>query len=76
MDLLLSSSKNYEDDSGLDQSCTGFEEDSVVKESNIETELCFLENGMNWTAVGGKFYKLLFWVYESVYGVIYSFSGV
>ncbi|XP_036072899.1 serine-rich coiled-coil domain-containing protein 2 isoform X3 [Oryzias melastigma] len=54
MDLLLSSSKNYEDDSGLDQSCTGFEEDSVVKESNIETELCFLENGMNWTAVGGE----------------------
>lgn len=56
MEIILPSSKNYDDDSGLDQSCTGFEEKSVIKESDIETDLCCPVNGMNWTAVGGEFY--------------------
>ncbi|XP_011471851.1 serine-rich coiled-coil domain-containing protein 2 isoform X2 [Oryzias latipes] len=54
VEIILPSSKNYDDDSGLDQSCTGFEEKSVIKESDIETDLCCPVNGMNWTAVGDE----------------------
>lgn len=53
LNLLLLSSKNEEDDSGLDQSCARFDDDislnGVIKPT--PTGLCFLDAGMEWNSV-------------------------
>uniref|UniRef100_A0A672G486 Coiled-coil serine-rich protein 2b n=1 Tax=Salarias fasciatus TaxID=181472 RepID=A0A672G486_SALFA len=49
--LLLLSDKNDEDDSGLDQSCTRFDDDRVsVNGVTKTTRLCFLDDGADWTS--------------------------
>lgn len=49
--LLLLSAKNDEDDSGLDQSCTRFDDDRVsVNGVTKATGLCFLDDGADWTS--------------------------
>ncbi|XP_060951198.1 serine-rich coiled-coil domain-containing protein 2-like [Limanda limanda] len=50
--LMLLSSRNDEDDSGLDQSCARFDEDKAASRGASEAAaLCFLEDGMDWDAV-------------------------
>ncbi|KAM9336254.1 uncharacterized protein ABDE67_019309 [Symphorus nematophorus] len=50
--ILLLSSKNDEDDSGLDQSCARFDDDKVaVNGVTKATGLCFLDDGMDWTSM-------------------------
>lgn len=53
LNLLLLSSKNEEDDSGLDQSCARFDDDvsvnGVIKPT--PTGLCFLDAGVEWNSV-------------------------
>ncbi|XP_069373548.1 serine-rich coiled-coil domain-containing protein 2 isoform X2 [Paralichthys olivaceus] len=50
--LMLLSSKNDEDDSGLDQSCARFDEDkAAVNGVTKATGLCFLEDGVDWAGV-------------------------
>ncbi|XP_034425573.1 serine-rich coiled-coil domain-containing protein 2 isoform X2 [Hippoglossus hippoglossus] len=50
--LMLLSSKNDEDDSGLDQSCARFDEDKAASSGATKAAgLCFLEDGMDWAAV-------------------------
>ncbi|XP_047232230.1 serine-rich coiled-coil domain-containing protein 2 isoform X3 [Girardinichthys multiradiatus] len=51
---LLFSSKNEEDDSGLDQSCTRLDDDKDAISKVAETTgLCFLEDSLDWTAIRG-----------------------
>ncbi|XP_028423694.1 serine-rich coiled-coil domain-containing protein 2 isoform X2 [Perca flavescens] len=55
--ILLLSSKNEEDDSGLDQSCARFDEDKVAVNGVAKpTGLCFLDDGMDWAdmRLGGE----------------------
>ncbi|XP_070783639.1 serine-rich coiled-coil domain-containing protein 2-like [Enoplosus armatus] len=55
--ILLLSSKNDEDDSGLDQSCARFDDDKVaVNGVTKATGLCFLDDGMDWASMrlGGE----------------------
>ncbi|MEQ2205388.1 hypothetical protein XENOCAPTIV_025653 [Xenoophorus captivus] len=53
---LLFSSKNEEDDSGLDQSCTRLDDDKDAISKVAETTgLCFLEDSLDWTAIRGEF---------------------
>uniref|UniRef100_A0A3P8QFH2 Coiled-coil serine-rich protein 2a n=1 Tax=Astatotilapia calliptera TaxID=8154 RepID=A0A3P8QFH2_ASTCA len=50
--ILLLSSKNEEDDSGLDQSCARFDDDKVVANCVTKaTGLCFLDDGIDWSSV-------------------------
>ncbi|XP_029978541.1 serine-rich coiled-coil domain-containing protein 2-like isoform X2 [Sphaeramia orbicularis] len=50
--VLLMSCKNDEDDSGLDQSCARFDEDKeAVNSVSKATELCFLDDGLDWTGM-------------------------
>ncbi|XP_042252290.1 serine-rich coiled-coil domain-containing protein 2-like isoform X2 [Thunnus maccoyii] len=50
--IMLLSSKNDEDDSGLDQSCTRFDDDKVaVNGVTKATGLCFLDDSMDWAGV-------------------------
>ncbi len=50
--ILLLSSKNDEDDSGLDQSCARLDEDKVdVNGVSKATGLCFLDDGLDWAGV-------------------------
>ncbi|XP_067343881.1 serine-rich coiled-coil domain-containing protein 2-like isoform X3 [Channa argus] len=51
--MLLLSSKNDEDDSGLDQSCARFDDDkvSVNGVAKVNGALCFLDDGVDWTAM-------------------------
>ncbi|XP_078019767.1 serine-rich coiled-coil domain-containing protein 2 isoform X5 [Epinephelus lanceolatus] len=50
--ILLLSSKNDEDDSGLDQSCTRFDEDKVAVNGVTKAAgLCFLDDGMDWAGM-------------------------
>ncbi|XP_062270211.1 serine-rich coiled-coil domain-containing protein 2 isoform X2 [Platichthys flesus] len=50
--LMLLSSKNDEDDSGLDQSCARFDEDKAASSgASKAVGLCFLEDGVDWAAV-------------------------
>ncbi|XP_067431668.1 serine-rich coiled-coil domain-containing protein 2-like isoform X2 [Thunnus thynnus] len=50
--ILLLSSKNDEDDSGLDQSCTRFDDDKVAVNGVTKvTGLCFLDDSMDWAGV-------------------------
>ncbi|KAM6896904.1 serine-rich coiled-coil domain-containing protein 2-like [Xenentodon cancila] len=53
--ILLLSSKNDEDDSGLDQSCTRFEDDKLA-ETGVDTVmgLSFLDDGVDWTSISGE----------------------
>lgn len=52
--ILLLSSKNDEDDSGLDQSCARFDED--VAGSGAEAAgLRFLDVGVDWSGLSGGF---------------------
>lgn len=47
--ILLFSSKNDEDDSGLDQSCVRYDDDKVAVNSVTKgAGLCFLDEGMDW----------------------------
>lgn len=47
--LPILSSKNDEDDSGLDQSCARFDEEKVaVSDVTKAAGLCFLDDGMEW----------------------------
>ncbi|CAN9508846.1 unnamed protein product [Ophioblennius macclurei] len=50
--LLLLSAKNDEDDSGLDQSCTRFDDDRASSINGVAktTGLCFLDDGADWTS--------------------------
>ncbi|KAF1373464.1 hypothetical protein PFLUV_G00239120 [Perca fluviatilis] len=55
--ILLLSSKNEEDDSGLDQSCARFDDDKVAVNGVAKTTgLCFLDDGMDWAdlRLGGE----------------------
>ncbi|XP_047464977.1 serine-rich coiled-coil domain-containing protein 2-like [Mugil cephalus] len=57
--ILLLSSKNDEDDSGLDQSCARFDSDDKMTVNGVakETGLCFLDDGVDWADVrlgGGR----------------------
>ncbi|XP_063749453.1 serine-rich coiled-coil domain-containing protein 2-like isoform X2 [Eleginops maclovinus] len=55
MGILLLSSKNEEDDSGLDQSCARFEEDKMALGGISKAAgLCFLDGGVDWSAVHGE----------------------
>ncbi|XP_068161306.1 serine-rich coiled-coil domain-containing protein 2 [Antennarius striatus] len=57
VDILLFSSKNDEEDSGLDQSCTRFDDEKTAVIGDTQAAgLCFLEDGMNWTSMelGGE----------------------
>lgn len=55
MGILLLSSKNEEDDSGLDQSCTRFDDDKVaVNGVDTVTGLSFLDD-TDWTGINGEF---------------------
>lgn len=47
MGILLLSSKNDEDDSGLDQSCARFDD----QKASLTAGLCFLDDGMEWTNI-------------------------
>ncbi|XP_022621726.1 serine-rich coiled-coil domain-containing protein 2-like [Seriola dumerili] len=50
--IMLLSSKNDEDDSGLDQSCARFDDDKVaINGVTKATGLCFLDDGMDWTGM-------------------------
>ncbi|XP_070847555.1 serine-rich coiled-coil domain-containing protein 2-like [Chaetodon trifascialis] len=50
--ILLLSSKNDEDDSGLDQSCARFDDDKVAVSGVTKAAgLCFLDDGVDWTSV-------------------------
>uniref|UniRef100_A0A4W6DSS9 Coiled-coil serine-rich protein 2a n=1 Tax=Lates calcarifer TaxID=8187 RepID=A0A4W6DSS9_LATCA len=50
--IMLLSSKNDEDDSGLDQSCARFDDDkSAINGVTKATGLCFLDDGMDWAAM-------------------------
>ncbi|TMS21920.1 Serine-rich coiled-coil domain-containing protein 2, partial [Larimichthys crocea] len=50
--ILLLSSKNDEDDSGLDQSCARFDDDKVsVSGVGKASGLCFLDDGVDWTSM-------------------------
>ncbi|TKS89322.1 Serine-rich coiled-coil domain-containing protein 2 [Collichthys lucidus] len=50
--ILLLSSKNDEDDSGLDQSCARFDDDKVgVSGVRKASGLCFLDDGVDWTGM-------------------------
>lgn len=51
MNILLLSSKNDEDDSGLDQSCAKFDDDVSVNGVTKPAGLCFLDAGMEWTGM-------------------------
>lgn len=52
MGILLLSSKNDEDDSGLDQSCARFEDDKVAVGGVTKAAgLCFLDDGMDWSSM-------------------------
>lgn len=58
MGLLLLSSKNEEDDSGLDQSCARFDEEKAAVGGVAKAAgLCFLDDGMEWAdmRLGGEF---------------------
>lgn len=46
--IILLSSKNAEDDSGLDQSCARFDDDEAMTKSK---GLCFLDDSMDWDGV-------------------------
>ncbi|KAF3853096.1 hypothetical protein F7725_013784 [Dissostichus mawsoni] len=51
MGILLLSSKNDEDDSGLDQSCARFNEEDKMAVSGVsKAGLCFLDDGVDWTS--------------------------
>lgn len=59
--ILLLSSKNDEDDSGLDQSCARFDDDKVaVNGVTKATGLCFLDDSMDWAGMrlSGEFYRV------------------
>ncbi|XP_054454829.1 serine-rich coiled-coil domain-containing protein 2 [Anoplopoma fimbria] len=50
--ILLLSSKNDEDDSGLDQSCARFDEDKVaISDVTKAAGLCFLDDGVDWAGM-------------------------
>ncbi|XP_039991647.1 serine-rich coiled-coil domain-containing protein 2-like isoform X2 [Xiphias gladius] len=50
--IMLLSSKNDEDDSGLDQSCARFDDDKVdINGVTKATGLCFLDDGMDWAGM-------------------------
>ncbi|XP_026207091.1 serine-rich coiled-coil domain-containing protein 2-like isoform X2 [Anabas testudineus] len=50
--ILLLSSKNDEDDSGLDQSCARLDDDKVSVNGVTKTAgLCFLDDGVDWTSM-------------------------
>ncbi|XP_054860562.1 serine-rich coiled-coil domain-containing protein 2 isoform X2 [Amphiprion ocellaris] len=51
--ILLLSSKNDEDDSGLDQSCSRFNDDKLPAVNGVTkaTGLCFLDDSLDWTGV-------------------------
>ncbi|XP_060883471.1 serine-rich coiled-coil domain-containing protein 2-like isoform X3 [Labrus mixtus] len=50
--ILLMSTKNDEEDSGLDQSCARFDDDkSAVNCVTKATGLCFLDDGVDWTGM-------------------------
>ncbi|XP_061565194.1 serine-rich coiled-coil domain-containing protein 2-like [Cololabis saira] len=53
--ILLLTSKNDEEDSGLDQSCTRFDDDKVA-ENGVGTVmgLSFLDDGMDWSSITGE----------------------
>ncbi|XP_054898739.1 serine-rich coiled-coil domain-containing protein 2 [Poeciliopsis prolifica] len=52
--ILLLSSKNEEDDSGLDQSCTRLDDDKdAVSKVAKTTGLCFLDDSLDWTSIRG-----------------------
>ena len=56
---MLLSSKNDEDDSGLDQSCARFDDDKAdVNGVTKASGLCFLDDGMDWAGVrlSGEFH--------------------
>lgn len=53
--VLLFSSKNDEEDSGLDQSCTRLDDEEAESGVTKATELCFLDDGLDWTGVRGEF---------------------
>lgn len=58
MGILLLSSKNEEDDSGLDQSCARFDDDKVAVNGVAKAAgLCFLDDGVDWASMrlGGEF---------------------
>lgn len=62
---MLLSSKNDEDDSGLDQSCARFDDDkSAINGVTKATGLCFLDDGMDWAAMrlSGEFFIINAWV--------------
>ncbi|XP_070708272.1 serine-rich coiled-coil domain-containing protein 2-like [Pempheris klunzingeri] len=50
--MLLLSTKNEEDDSGLDQSCARFEDDKVAVNGVTKAAgLCFLDDGLDWAGM-------------------------
>ncbi|XP_071317803.1 serine-rich coiled-coil domain-containing protein 2 isoform X2 [Trachinotus anak] len=50
--IMLLSSKNDEDDSGLDQSCARFDDDKeAINGVTKATGLCFLDDGMDWAGM-------------------------
>ncbi|XP_007565279.1 serine-rich coiled-coil domain-containing protein 2 isoform X1 [Poecilia formosa] len=52
--ILLFSSKNEEDDSGLDQSCTRLDDDKdAISTVAKTTGLCFLDDSLDWTSIRG-----------------------
>ncbi|XP_023196536.1 serine-rich coiled-coil domain-containing protein 2-like isoform X2 [Xiphophorus maculatus] len=52
--ILLFSSKNEEDDSGLDQSCTRIDDDrDAISKVAKTTGLCFLDDSLDWTSIRG-----------------------
>ncbi|PWA21610.1 hypothetical protein CCH79_00003446, partial [Gambusia affinis] len=52
--ILLFSSKNEEDDSGLDQSCTRLDDDKdAISKVAKTTGLCFLDDSLDWTSIRG-----------------------
>lgn len=58
---MLLSSKNDEDDSGLDQSCARFDDDRTAIHGDTKTtELCFLDDGVDWSRVRlcGELYRI------------------
>ncbi|XP_054605432.2 serine-rich coiled-coil domain-containing protein 2 isoform X3 [Nothobranchius furzeri] len=52
--ILLFSSKNEEEDSGLDHSCTRLDDEEAVTSVTKATGLCFLDDGMDWIDRGEK----------------------
>lgn len=57
--ILLPSSKNDEDDSGLDQSCTRFDDEKVaVGGVTKAARFCFLDDGMEWAGTEGQEQRL------------------